>query len=85
MLNSERLILFYFSDSWQKIADYLSADFVSSDNVMNIIDFKELWRGKIQIWERKVKKLFLKHLCISFKACAVHCILYVNSNLFLQI
>lgn len=60
MLNSERLILFYFSDSWQKIADYLSADFVSSDNVMNIIDFKELWRGKIQIWERKVKKLFFK-------------------------
>ncbi|KAK4826315.1 hypothetical protein QYF61_007400 [Mycteria americana] len=40
--------------SWQKIADYLSADFVSSDNVVNIIDSKELWRGKIQIWERRV-------------------------------
>ncbi|KAM6412612.1 mdm2-binding protein [Pluvialis apricaria] len=44
--------------SWQKIADYLSADIVSSDNVLNIIDLniidlKELWRGKIQIWERK--------------------------------
>ncbi|NXE12040.1 MTBP protein, partial [Lophotis ruficrista] len=39
--------------SWQKIADYLSADLVSSDNVMNIIDVKEVWRGKIQIWERK--------------------------------
>ncbi|NXX21908.1 MTBP protein, partial [Podargus strigoides] len=39
--------------SWQKIADYLSADFVSSDDVMNIIDLKELWRGKIRIWERK--------------------------------
>ncbi|NXG57489.1 MTBP protein, partial [Hemiprocne comata] len=39
--------------SWQKIADYLSADFVSSENVLNIIDSKELWRGKIQIWERK--------------------------------
>ncbi|NXS63378.1 MTBP protein, partial [Brachypteracias leptosomus] len=39
--------------SWQKIADYLSADFVSSDDVMNIIDVKELWRGKIQIWEKK--------------------------------
>nr|XP_009941025.1 PREDICTED: mdm2-binding protein [Opisthocomus hoazin] len=39
--------------SWQKIADYLSADFVSSDNIMNVIDLKELWRGKIQIWERK--------------------------------
>uniref|UniRef100_A0A8D0ENP1 MDM2 binding protein n=1 Tax=Strix occidentalis caurina TaxID=311401 RepID=A0A8D0ENP1_STROC len=41
------------SKGWQKIADYLSAEFVSSDNVMNIIDIKELWRGKIQIWERK--------------------------------
>ncbi|XP_042642079.1 mdm2-binding protein isoform X2 [Tyto alba] len=38
---------------WQKIAGYLSADFVSSDNIMNIINLKELWRGKIQIWERK--------------------------------
>uniref|UniRef100_A0A8C3JSE8 MDM2 binding protein n=1 Tax=Calidris pygmaea TaxID=425635 RepID=A0A8C3JSE8_9CHAR len=41
------------SKGWRKIADYLSADFVSSDNVMDIIDLKELWRGKIQIWERK--------------------------------
>ncbi|XP_062426565.1 mdm2-binding protein [Rhea pennata] len=40
---------------WQKIADYLSADFVSSDNLRNIIDLKELWRGKIQIWERKFR------------------------------
>ncbi|KAJ7405008.1 Mdm2-binding protein [Willisornis vidua] len=40
--------------SWQKIADYLSADFITSDDIMNIIDLKELWRGKIQIWERKV-------------------------------
>ncbi|NXV59964.1 MTBP protein, partial [Molothrus ater] len=39
--------------SWQKIADYLSADFVSSDDIMNIIDLNELWRGKIQIWERR--------------------------------
>ncbi|NXQ59913.1 MTBP protein, partial [Anthoscopus minutus] len=39
--------------SWQKIADYLSADFVSSDDIMNIIDLNELWRGKIQIWEKK--------------------------------
>ncbi|NXA40502.1 MTBP protein, partial [Eudromia elegans] len=41
------------STGWQKIADYLSADFVSSDNLRNIIDLKELWRGRIQIWERK--------------------------------
>ncbi|NWI36648.1 MTBP protein, partial [Picathartes gymnocephalus] len=39
--------------SWQKIADYLSADFVSSNDIMNVINLKELWRGKLQIWERK--------------------------------
>ncbi|NXG18488.1 MTBP protein, partial [Grallaria varia] len=39
--------------SWQKIADYLSGDFVSSNDIRNIIDLKELWRGKIQLWERK--------------------------------
>ncbi|NXT62770.1 MTBP protein, partial [Chaetops frenatus] len=39
--------------SWQKIADYLSADFVSSNDLMNVIDLNELWRGKLQIWERK--------------------------------
>ncbi|KFO88523.1 Mdm2-binding protein, partial [Buceros rhinoceros silvestris] len=41
------------NSSWQKIADYLSADLVSSDNITNIIDSKDLWRGKIQIWEKK--------------------------------
>ncbi|XP_040551877.1 mdm2-binding protein isoform X3 [Gallus gallus] len=41
------------SKGWQKIADYLSADFVSSDNVLDVINLKELWRGKVQIWERK--------------------------------
>ncbi|XP_068014736.1 mdm2-binding protein [Melanerpes formicivorus] len=70
--------------SWQKIADYLSADFVSSDNVMNIIDLKELWRGKIQIWEKKfgsevkfpefsikgtsMKTFSTSHLCSCFAA-----------------
>ncbi|XP_062987165.1 mdm2-binding protein isoform X2 [Elgaria multicarinata webbii] len=39
--------------SWQKIADYLSADIVASENLKNSIDSRELWRGKIQIWERK--------------------------------
>ncbi|XP_043363331.1 mdm2-binding protein isoform X2 [Dermochelys coriacea] len=43
-----------FKGGWQKIADYLSADVVASDNLINIIDSKELWRGEIQIWERKV-------------------------------
>ncbi|XP_074057591.1 mdm2-binding protein [Macrotis lagotis] len=39
--------------SCQKIAAYLSADIVSLDNIKNVIDSKEIWRGKIQIWERK--------------------------------
>lgn len=86
MLNSVRLILPYFYSNWQKIADYLSADLVSSDDIMNIIDLNELWRGKIQIWERKVKTFFicgyfLKHLCTSFKAFIVQCILCLNPNL----
>jgi len=38
---------------------------------MNIIDFKELWRGKIQIWERKVKKTFFKaSLYIIYTMCS---------------
>ncbi|XP_053915394.1 mdm2-binding protein isoform X2 [Cuculus canorus] len=53
------------SKGWQKIADYLSADLVSSDSVMNIIDVKELWRGKIQIWERKFgSELRFPEFCI---------------------
>ncbi|RMC14939.1 hypothetical protein DUI87_07116 [Hirundo rustica rustica] len=54
--------------SWQKIADYLSADFVSSDDIMNIIDLNELWRGKIQIWERKepVKKEYRRDIYTAF-------------------
>ncbi|KAF7246902.1 Mdm2-binding protein [Varanus komodoensis] len=39
--------------SWQKIADYLSADVVAPENLKTVIDSRELWRGKIQIWERK--------------------------------
>ncbi|XP_016012035.2 mdm2-binding protein isoform X2 [Rousettus aegyptiacus] len=37
----------------QKIAEYLSANVVSLEDLGNAIDSKELWRGKIQIWERK--------------------------------
>ncbi|XP_015422933.1 PREDICTED: mdm2-binding protein isoform X2 [Myotis davidii] len=37
----------------QKIAEYLSADVVSLEDLGNAVDSKELWRGKIQIWERK--------------------------------
>ncbi|XP_026948379.1 mdm2-binding protein isoform X3 [Sagmatias obliquidens] len=37
----------------QKIAEYLSANIVSLQDLRNAIDSKELWRGKIQIWERK--------------------------------
>ncbi|XP_066873140.1 mdm2-binding protein isoform X3 [Kogia breviceps] len=39
--------------SCQKIAEYLSANIVSLQDLRNAIDSKELWRGKIQIWERK--------------------------------
>ncbi|XP_032466534.1 mdm2-binding protein isoform X2 [Phocoena sinus] len=39
--------------SCQKIAEYLSANIVSLQDLINAIDSKELWRGKIQIWERK--------------------------------
>ncbi|XP_059248942.1 mdm2-binding protein isoform X3 [Mustela nigripes] len=37
----------------QKITEYLSANVVSLEDLKNAIDSKELWRGKIQIWERK--------------------------------
>ncbi|XP_004850281.1 mdm2-binding protein isoform X2 [Heterocephalus glaber] len=37
----------------QKIAEYLSANVVSLEELGSVIDSKELWRGKIQIWERK--------------------------------
>ncbi|XP_077620839.1 mdm2-binding protein isoform X2 [Crocuta crocuta] len=37
----------------QKIAEYLSANIISLEDLKNAIDSKELWRGKIQIWERK--------------------------------
>ncbi|KAM5137442.1 mdm2-binding protein isoform 5-T5 [Callospermophilus lateralis] len=37
----------------QKIVEYLSANVISLEELRNAIDSKELWRGKIQIWERK--------------------------------
>ncbi|XP_057592237.1 mdm2-binding protein isoform X3 [Hippopotamus amphibius kiboko] len=40
-------------ETCQKIAEYLSANIVSLEDLRNAIDSKELWRGKIQIWERK--------------------------------
>ncbi|TKC36246.1 hypothetical protein EI555_005165, partial [Monodon monoceros] len=43
--------------SCQKIAEYLSANIVSLQDLINAIDSKELWRGKIQIWERKCRGL----------------------------
>ncbi|XP_033615744.1 mdm2-binding protein isoform X2 [Fukomys damarensis] len=48
----------HYETSCQKIAEYLSANVVSSEELRNVIDSKELWRGKIQIWERKVGALF---------------------------
>ncbi|KAM4865549.1 mdm2-binding protein isoform 2-T2 [Thomomys bottae] len=43
----------HFETNCQKIAQYLSANVVSLEELRNAIDSKELWRGKIQIWERK--------------------------------
>lgn len=40
--------------SWQKIAEYLSAHIVAPENLKNSIDPRELWRGRIQVWEQKV-------------------------------
>ncbi|KAG3273667.1 mdm2-binding protein [Ictidomys tridecemlineatus] len=37
----------------QKIVEYLSAHVISLEDLRYAIDSKELWRGKIQIWERK--------------------------------
>ncbi|KAM7075803.1 mdm2-binding protein isoform 4-T4 [Molossus nigricans] len=39
--------------NYQKIAEYLSANVVSLEYLGNAVDSRELWRGKIQIWERK--------------------------------
>ncbi|XP_054841700.1 mdm2-binding protein [Eublepharis macularius] len=41
------------SKTWQKIANYLSAHIVAPGNLKNSIDSRELWRGKIEIWEQK--------------------------------
>uniref|UniRef100_A0A8C5NXU3 Mdm2, transformed 3T3 cell double minute p53 binding protein n=1 Tax=Jaculus jaculus TaxID=51337 RepID=A0A8C5NXU3_JACJA len=37
----------------QKIAEYLSANVVPFEELRNVVDSEELWRGKIQIRERK--------------------------------
>ncbi|KAM3842063.1 mdm2-binding protein [Vipera latastei] len=39
--------------TWQKFAEYLSADILAPENLKDSIDSRELWRGKIQIWEQK--------------------------------
>ncbi|NWW91472.1 MTBP protein, partial [Rhynochetos jubatus] len=66
--------------SWQKIADYLSADFVSSDNVMNIIDSKELWRGKIQIWETKFgSEVSFSEFCLKSTSAKTFSTLHLGS------
>ncbi|MEE6463245.1 hypothetical protein FKM82_005830 [Ascaphus truei] len=38
---------------WQKIAEYLSASIVTSECLQVVIDPQELWRGTVQISERK--------------------------------
>ncbi|XP_063155704.1 mdm2-binding protein [Candoia aspera] len=39
--------------TWQKFAECLSADILAPENLKDGIDSRELWRGKIQIWEQK--------------------------------
>ncbi|XP_066479851.1 mdm2-binding protein isoform X4 [Tiliqua scincoides] len=51
--------------SWQNVANYLSADILAAENIKNSIDSRELWRGKIQIWERKVGALFVLPCSVS--------------------
>ncbi|KAJ7338096.1 hypothetical protein JRQ81_010665 [Phrynocephalus forsythii] len=41
------------SKTWQNIIDYLSAHVVDPEKLPSTIDSRELWRGKIQIWEQK--------------------------------
>ncbi|XP_032078337.1 mdm2-binding protein [Thamnophis elegans] len=41
------------NSTWQRFADYLSADILALENFKDSIDSRELWRGKIQIWEQK--------------------------------
>lgn len=47
----------FFNSNCQKIADYLSAKIVPFEEFRNAIDSRELWRGEIQIRERKVNRL----------------------------
>ncbi|KAF5915256.1 hypothetical protein HPG69_011720 [Diceros bicornis minor] len=66
----------------QKIAEYLSANVVSLEDLRNAIDSKELWRGKIQIWERKVSGFLNYHsLCVNlcnFIHDVCNCVLLVS-------
>ncbi|XP_070796457.1 mdm2-binding protein [Pituophis catenifer annectens] len=41
------------NSTWQRFAEYLSADILALENLKDSIDSRELWRGKIQIWEQK--------------------------------
>uniref|UniRef100_A0A8C0QVY4 MDM2 binding protein n=1 Tax=Canis lupus dingo TaxID=286419 RepID=A0A8C0QVY4_CANLU len=50
---SAKITISFIYRNCQKIAEYLSANVVSLEDLKNAIDSKELWRGKIQIWERK--------------------------------
>ncbi|KFZ52265.1 Mdm2-binding protein, partial [Podiceps cristatus] len=74
------------SKGWQKIADSLSADFVSLDNVMNIIDLKEVWRGKIQIWERKFgSEVSFPEFCMKSTSAKAFSTSHLSSCFVLQI
>uniref|UniRef100_A0A8D0GW48 MDM2 binding protein n=1 Tax=Sphenodon punctatus TaxID=8508 RepID=A0A8D0GW48_SPHPU len=68
------------SKSWQRYAHYLSADVVPSDNLKNIIDSKELWRGRIQIWERKfASEVKFPEFCIKGTSAKPFSTLHLNT------
>ncbi|XP_028918893.1 mdm2-binding protein isoform X2 [Ornithorhynchus anatinus] len=70
-----------FKSGWQKTADYLSADIVALDNLNNVINSKELWRGNIHIWERKFRsELNFPEFCLKSTSPKIFSTSYLNAN-----
>ncbi|XP_030074455.1 mdm2-binding protein isoform X2 [Microcaecilia unicolor] len=55
---------------WQKIAEYLSARIVTAADLERVIDWEELWRGKIQICEKKFgSDVIFPDFCLRDSSC----------------
>nr|XP_033789139.1 mdm2-binding protein [Geotrypetes seraphini] len=55
---------------WQKIAAYLSAGVVTTADLERVIDWEELWRGKIQICEKKFgSDIIFPDFCLRDSSC----------------